>query len=230
MSLSSKDPPYLKNPITKEDITKIQKVFSVLENDPQSYDFLEPVDYVALNILDYPTIIKHPMDLGTAKKNLLNNKYPTFHEFLNDIDLIWKNCRTYNMQGSDIVKMANHLEKVFKKQMEKQFKNYSSFNNNSNLNNSGNKSNSKNNVNKDSNNNIGNISDLTMTEKMNLTEKIRILSNEGLTQVVKLIMKECPNGIEDIDSEKLQIKVDLIDHKTYDMLLELIEKENNEKK
>jgi len=232
MSSSSKDPPYLKNPITKEDITKIQKVFSVLENDPQSYDFLEPVDYVALNILDYPTIIKHPMDLGTAKKNLLNNKYPTFHEFLNDIDLIWKNCRTYNMQGSDIVKMANHLEKVFKKQMEKQFKNYS-YNNNNNSSsnfNSGNKSNSKNNVNKDNNNNIGGISDLTMTEKMNLTEKIRILSNEGLTQVVKLIMKECPNGIEDIDSEKLQIKVDLIDHKTYDMLLELIEKENNEKK
>ena len=164
------------------------------------------------------------MDLGTAKKNLLNNKYPTFQEFLNDIDLIWKNCRTYNMQGSDIVKMANHLEKVFKRQMEKQFKNY----NNNNLNNSNSKSNSKNNNNKD--NNIGNNSDLTMTEKMNLTEKIRILSNEGLTQVVKLIMDECPDGIEDIDSEKLQIKVDLIDHKTYDMLLELIEKENNENK
>ena len=43
-------------------------------------------------------------------------------------------------------------------------------------------------------------------------------------------MDECPDGIEDIDSEKLQIKVDLIDHKTYDMLLELIEKENNENK
>jgi len=141
---SSKEPPYLKNPITKDDISKIQKIFSVLENDPQSYDFLEPVDYVALNLLDYPTIIKHPMDLGTAKKNLLNNKYPTFQEFLNDIDLIWKNCRTYNMQGSDIVKMANHLEKVFKKQMEKQFKNY---NNNNNLNNSNSKSNSKNNNN-----------------------------------------------------------------------------------
>ena len=172
---STKEPPYLKNPITKDDITKIQKIFSVLENDPQSYDFLEPVDYVTLNLLDYPTIIKHPMDLGTAKKNLLNNKYPTFQEFLNDIDLIWKNCRTYNMQGSDIVKMANHLEKVFKKQMEKQFKNY-----NNNLNNSNSKSNSKNNNNKD--NNIGNNSDLTMTEKMNLTEKIRILSNEGLTK------------------------------------------------
>ena len=221
---SSKEPPYLKNPITKEDISKIQKVFSVLENDPQSYDFLEPVDYITLNLLDYPTIIKHPMDLGTAKKNLLNNKYPTFQDFLNDIDLIWKNCRTYNMQGSDIVKMANHLEKVFKRQMEKQFKNY-----NNNLNNSNSKSNSKNNNNKD-NNNIGNNSDLTMTEKMNLTEKIRILSNEGLTQVVKLIMDECPDGIEDIDSEKLQIKVDLIDHKTYDMLLELIEKENNDDK
>jgi hypothetical protein len=62
-----------------------------------------------------------------------------------------------------------------------------------------------------------------MTEKMNLTDKIRILSNEGLTQVVKLIMKECPNGIEDIDSEKLQIKIDLIDHRTYELLLVTID-------
>ena len=62
---------------------------------------------------------------------------------------------------------------------------------------------------------------------MNLTEKIRILSNEGLTQVVKLIMDECPDGIEDIDSEKLQIKVDLLDKKTYDLINQFLEKNNS---
>ena len=207
---SSKEQSFLKNPITSEDIIKIKKVFHTLENDNQAIDFLEPVDYIGLNLLDYPTIIKHPMDLSTAKSKLLKNEYLTFQDLYNDIDLIWKNCKTYNREGSEIVKMAIHCEKVFKKQMEKQFKNY--------IISSGKKE--KNDYKNNNNNNEGN---LTMTEKMNLTHKIRILSNEGLTQVVKLIMKECPNGIEDIDSEKLQIKIDLIDHRTYELLLVTID-------
>ena len=201
-----KEPPYLKHSITKDDYNKITKVFSVLEADPQSYDFLEPVDFVGLNLTDYPTVITHPMDLGTVKKNLQNNQYPTFQEFLADIDLIWANCRKYNMAGSEICKMATHCEKLFKKQMDKQFKNYSSKNAST--------------VKTEKENSDSN---LTMDEKMNLTDKIRVLSNEGLTQVVKLIQKECPKGIENIDSEKLQIKIDLIDHKTYELLLQTID-------
>ena len=206
----------MKNPITSEDIIKIKKVFHTLESDGQAIDFLEPVDYMGLNLLDYPTIIKHPMDLSTAKSKLLKNEYLTFQDLYNDIDLIWKNCKTYNREGSEIVKMAIHCEKVFKKQMEKQFKNY--------IISSGKKEKNE------YKNNINNIEGgLSMTEKMNLTDKIRILSNEGLTQVVKLIMKECPNGIEDIDSEKLQIKIDLLDHKTYKLLMDSIENMNKEK-
>ena len=201
---SVKEVPFINNPITSDDIKKLEKVFTSIEADPQAYDFLEPVDYVALNILDYPSIIKTPMDLGTVKSNLKDKKYPTFLEFLSDIDLIWTNCRTYNMAGSEIVKMANHCEKAFKKLIEKQFKNYMS------------KSSSKNEI-------EDNDSTLTMEQKMKLTDKIRVLSNEGLTQVVKLIMKECPKGIEDVDSEKLQIKIDLIDHKAYTQLLEIID-------
>ena len=211
---SVKEVPFINNPITSDDIKKLEKVFTSIEADPQAYDFLEPVDYVALNILDYPSIIKTPMDLGTVKSNLKDKKYPTFLEFLSDIDLIWTNCRTYNMAGSEIVKMANHCEKAFKKLIEKQFKNYMS------------KSSSKNEI-------EDNDSTLTMEQKMKLTDKIRVLSNEGLTQVVKLIMKECPKGIEDVDSEKLQIKIDLIDHKTYTQLLETIEncmKDNDKEK
>lgn len=206
----SKEAPYAKNPITEDDINKLKKIMENLEQDPQAFDFKTPVDYVALGIPDYPTIIKQPMDLGTVKENLLSHKYQKFSDFLSDIDLIWSNCRTYNMAGSEICKMATHCEKALKKALDKQFKNAPSNKNQS--------SSTKQNKEKEIIQNDG----LTMEEKINFTDKIRTLPNETLTKVVKAIIKECPKGIEDIDSEKLQIKVDLIDHKTYNIVMNVI--------
>ena len=181
---------------------KLEKIFETMENDPQAIDFLAPVDYVGLGILDYPTIITNPMDLGTVRKNLENGDYRLFQDFMSDINLIWKNCRTYNQPGSDIVKMANHCDKKIKQLIDKQFKNYQS------------KANNK----KNENNN------LSATQKIKLIENVREVSNDVLTQIIKIILKDCPKGIEDIDSEKLQIKVDLIDHKTYETINQVIEK------
>ena len=44
---------------------------------------------------------------------------------------------------------------------------------------------------------------------------------------MKIILKECPKGIEDIDNEKLQIKIDLLDYKTYELIVQYLEKNNN---
>ena len=198
-----KEPAYYKIELGEEEKKKLDKIFNSMENDPQAIDFLVPVDYVALNILDYPTIITHPMDLGTVKKNLENGEYKLFQDFMSDINLIWKNCKTYNKAGSEIVKMALHCEKKMKMLIDKQFKNYQ------------NKT-----TNKKSNNN----SNLSYEQKTKLIQNIRELNNETLTQIVKIILKDCPKGIEDIDTEKLQIKVDLIDHKTYESINQIIEK------
>lgn len=208
---TSKDPAYLKQEIKEEDVTKLKKIFETMEKDNMAYDFLEPVDYESLGLSDYPKIITHPMDLGTVKKNLIEGTYKTFQDFLSDINLIWKNCRTYNLPGSEIVKMANHCDKKFKTLMDKNFKNYQ-----------GSKVSANNSKAKTENNN-----GLTSTEKNKLIEAIREQSNEGLTQVVKIILKECPKGIEDIDNEKLQIKIDLLDHKTYELINNYFEKASN---
>ena len=56
--------------------------------------------FVAFGLLDYPQIIKKPMDLDTVKKNLKNNKYKLVEDVLNDMQLIWDNCKTYNAEGS----------------------------------------------------------------------------------------------------------------------------------
>ena len=206
-SAASKEPAYYKNEINDEEIKKLEKIFDTMEKDPQAFEFLQPVDYIGLNILDYPKIITHPMDLGTAKKNLLNGEYKIFQDFMSDINLIWKNCRTYNLPGSEIVKMANHCDKKIKQLMDKQFKNYQ---------------------NKAATKNKNENSILSLAEKTKLIENIREQPNEGLTQIVKIILKECPKGIEDIDSEKLQIKVDLLDKKTYDIINQFLEKNNSQ--
>ena len=147
------------------------------------------------------------MDLGTVKKNLLEHKYINFKEFLDDINLIWSNCRTYNLPGSDIVKMANHCEKIFNKNLDKIFRNYN-----------------KKKVNKNDN------EKLTPNEKVRFAEIIRQQTNETLQQIVKLLLKEAPKAIDDSDSEKFQIKLDSIECKIHDMIIKLIDNCNNNDK
>jgi hypothetical protein len=40
-----------------------------------SHHFYEPVDYIRHKLMDYRTIVKYPMDLGTIKRKLTYNAY-----------------------------------------------------------------------------------------------------------------------------------------------------------
>ena len=40
------------------------------------------------------------MDLGSVKKNFRANKYKYVEEVLNDLQLVWDNCKLYNAEGS----------------------------------------------------------------------------------------------------------------------------------
>ena len=71
---------------------------------------------------------------------------------------------------------------------------------------------------------------LSIADKTKLIDMIRQQSNEGLTQIVKIILKNCPEGIEDIDNDKLQIKIDFLTNKELNLITEYVEKiyaENN---
>ena len=52
-----------------------QRMLTTLQKDQRTYIFLNPVDYIALNILDYPNIVKNPMDFTTIKTKLKEHKY-----------------------------------------------------------------------------------------------------------------------------------------------------------
>ncbi|XP_061359791.1 transcription factor GTE10-like [Gastrolobium bilobum] len=77
--------------------------------------FNTPVDVVKLNIPDYFTVIKHPMDLGTVKRRITSGEYSNPMDFAADVRRTFSNAMTYNPPGNDVHIMAETLSKVFEK-------------------------------------------------------------------------------------------------------------------
>lgn len=75
--------------------------------------FNAPVDVQGLGLLDYYTIIKQPMDLGTIKSRLNKNWYKSPREFAEDVRLTFSNAMTYNPKGQDVHIMAEQLSEIF---------------------------------------------------------------------------------------------------------------------
>lgn len=61
------------------------------------------------------------MDLSTIKENLKNGIYGTLEECFDDIQLIWDNCKLYNVEFSKIYKMAVRMEEFQKKIVSEYF-------------------------------------------------------------------------------------------------------------
>lgn len=87
----------------KEELRKIKTILQCIIDRKDAYDFLTPVDWkgispiiAALGLTDYTFIIKNPMDLGTINNKLKEDKYRYVEEALDDIQLVWDNCKLYN--------------------------------------------------------------------------------------------------------------------------------------
>ncbi|KAL8730285.1 MAG: hypothetical protein Q9166_004168 [cf. Caloplaca sp. 2 TL-2023] len=81
------------------------------------FPFAMPVDPVALNIPDYHSVIKKPMDLHTVRQNLGTGQYENAKEFEQDVKLIFTNCRKYNGPDHPIRASADQLEAIFGREM-----------------------------------------------------------------------------------------------------------------
>lgn len=77
--------------------------------------FHKPVDPEELNIPDYFSIIKNPMDFSTIKKKLANCTYTNLKEFVNDITLVFENCYTYNGRKTLVGDMCTRVKKEYDK-------------------------------------------------------------------------------------------------------------------
>jgi bromodomain-containing factor 1 len=111
----------LSHEIDKEIKSKLMKILSTIKKLKEAYEFLEAVDYIKYNIPDYLDVIKYPRDLSIVQFNLENDYYRDIQSFLNDVQLIWDNCYTYNPPLNYISKCAQICEKKFKTEFEKYF-------------------------------------------------------------------------------------------------------------
>lgn len=65
-----------------------------------AWPFLRPV--LTSEVPDYHQIIKTPMDLAKIKSKLNMGAYQLNEELLSDIQLVFRNCDLYNVEGNEI--------------------------------------------------------------------------------------------------------------------------------
>lgn len=207
MATSQKQPAERKG-LSREETNKALNLVKYLEKKPEAAEFLKPVDYKGMGLDDYPLIIKHPMDLSTVRKKLKSSKYNSFEEVVVDLNLVWDNCRTYNQIGSFIVQQADAMESHMKKYCAKH----------------GISTEAPQKRPRDENE--PQPSELISFEsKVELAEKIRKASHEVLAEIVKIVEAQCKNAVEELDKERIQIKVDVLDKATFDKLTGLVNEE-----
>jgi len=99
--------------IKNEDMKCCYIELCVLMNMPQAADFLEPVDFIRLQLLDYLEVVTFPMDLGTVKKMILKNQFENPDHFLMHVELVFSNAQRYNESETLVYKNAEQLWKYF---------------------------------------------------------------------------------------------------------------------
>lgn len=98
-----------------------QRLLTQLSRNQSAYIFAEPVNVEALNIPDYYTVVKEPMDFGTVKSKLKDHVYNNISEFLRDMELVFYNCKLYNGETSTVGLMGKNVHEDFKKLKEQLF-------------------------------------------------------------------------------------------------------------
>ena len=73
----------------EKNVTLCKKMLHKIMKMPNAFIFSEPVDWKALELPDYPAIVKKPMDLGTIETKLTKGKYATVQNFVADVTLVW---------------------------------------------------------------------------------------------------------------------------------------------
>lgn len=95
---------------------RCRKVLEKIWDDPASVSFQEPVDTDEYE--DYLDMVEQPMCLRDVLEKLDAGEYTKYYQykkFLQDMRLIWKNCKTYNLYKSQIWHTAHAFSLMFER-------------------------------------------------------------------------------------------------------------------
>ncbi|KAG9397568.1 Bromodomain [Carpediemonas membranifera] len=104
-------------PITETIRTALVEIIDKVAQHKMGGEFAQPVNYQELGLVDYLDVIKRPMDLGTLKKNIRENQYKFFYEFVQDMDLIFTNSMKYNGSNNAYYQFAQESQRFSQKQL-----------------------------------------------------------------------------------------------------------------
>jgi hypothetical protein len=96
-------------------LQRCETILKQLAQQQFAAPFLEPVDPVILKLPDYFSIVKHPMDLGTVRRNLESQRYKSPDEFAAHVRLTFRNAMTYNTTTHPVHIWAKDLSNVFER-------------------------------------------------------------------------------------------------------------------
>lgn len=180
--------------ISKE-MGKVLDLVKHLESLSESTYFLKPLDFRALGLVDYPLVVRSPMDLYTIGNRIELGFYSTHSDALADLLLIIDNCRAYNLPGSDIVKQVEKFEmSMVKFCME-------------------------NGIFLDNAMKISRFDEhpdtVKFEERVEVREKMKKIAAKKLALVVDVIETECPAAVFYLNDGSLQIRVDALGKNTF---------------
>lgn len=166
-----------------------KRILDTLMGHKDAEPFLAPVKWQEWGLKDYPKVIKHPMDLGTVKAKLEKGQYKHPKEFKHDVSLVWNNCMTYNVEGSDYHTMASGLKQIFEERYAKYVHNDDEA--------------------------AEAVRPPSLIDKKMFSQNIYNISAEDLGRLVHLLDERCEACIKKIDPEDIEIDIDSIDAATF---------------
>lgn len=95
---------------------RVMHVVEYVQKNSLAWPFNHPVD--ASQVAGYAQLIKQPMDLGTIHTKLKLARYTNVTQVVEDVNLVWHNCRLFNTEESEIGHSGHRLSSVFDRLFE----------------------------------------------------------------------------------------------------------------
>jgi hypothetical protein len=175
--------------LSGEALSQCKAIVRDLRKHKDAAPFLDPVDWKALGLKDYPANIKRPMDLGTIMKRLETGQYDSVLSVASDIDQVWANAMTYNQDASYIYAIAAELKSYADKKMAPLVA---------------------------AARDAGETpQELTFEMKRQLNENAALLSSKDLYGMVGIVEDTCKRAIDQSNPQEVEIDLDSLDLTTF---------------